>query len=206
VSPLVIFDFDGTIADSLATVFVAYNQVAREVGIRGVEMHELERFRLMGPREIMRELEVPMWRVPQLMTRVRSALHARMAELEPFAGMPETLRTLWQRGVRTAIVSSNSKENVHAFLARHDMDHFEALSGGASLFGKPRKLRSMLTKLSARHAFYVGDEVRDVSAASAAGLSSVAVSWGYGARAALEAAGPDHLLAAPAELLQVIGT
>jgi phosphoglycolate phosphatase len=137
-SELIIFDFDGTIADSLTEVLAAYNSVADGIGLSEITAERAQHLRRLGPREAMRELDVRVWKVPQIMSTVRSAMRERMVQLAPFEGMADTLHALWNRGSKTAIVSSNSRENISEFLARHGLDHFDALSCGASVFGKAR--------------------------------------------------------------------
>jgi phosphoglycolate phosphatase len=200
-----IFDFDGTIADSLGEVLAAYNSVAAQLDTPLISDRELATLRRLSPREAMREFDVPAWKVPRLMTTVRRAMRERMACLKPFEGMADTLHELWRRGVQTAIVSSNSQENISEFLVRHGLDRFVALSCGVSMFGKAARLRRMARRaeFTGARLFYVGDEVRDVSAAAEAGLHSVAVTWGHGERAALEAHEPYHLVHAPAELISI---
>jgi phosphoglycolate phosphatase len=200
-----IFDFDGTIADSLGEVLAVYNTLAKDLNTPTVSHEELEQLRRLGPREVMRELRVPYWKLPSVMKTVRSAMRERMAHLRPFEGMTETLHELWRRGVKTAIVSSNSQENVSEFLARHGIDRFEALSCGVGLFGKAKRLRRIAerSEFAGAKLYYVGDEVRDVTAAAEAGMSSVAVTWGHGERSALEAESPYHLVNAPSDLVSI---
>jgi phosphoglycolate phosphatase len=116
-SQLAIFDFDGTIADSLGDVLAMYNVVARQRGFSTVSDEQVPHLRTLGPREVAKELRVPIWRIPQLTGAVRKAMLTRMEDLKPFEGMVEMLHELWQRGTRTAIVSSNAYENVSKFLA-----------------------------------------------------------------------------------------
>jgi phosphoglycolate phosphatase len=203
---LAIFDFDGTIADSLREVLAAYNDVATGLGLATVSSAQIQQLRRLGPREAMRALQVPVWKVPRIMTAVRSAMRERMDRLEPFAGVSDTLHALWGRGCKTAIVSSNSEDNIRTFLARHGIDRFESLSCGASLFGKASRLKRMAQRpgFHGASAFYVGDELRDVAAAKQARLRSVAVSWGYGELDALQREGPDHLVHTPDELLSIL--
>jgi phosphoglycolate phosphatase len=205
-SQLAIFDFDGTIADSLGDVLAMYNVVAGQMGFSPVSDEQVPHLRTLGPREVAKELKVPFWRVPQIATAVRKAMHARMEELKPFEGMAEMPHELWQRGCKTAIVSSNAYENVSAFLARHRIDRFEHVSCGVGLFGKASRLKRVTRapQFAGLNTFYVGDEVRDVTAATTAGLRSVAVSWGYAERGALEAQRPDYLVHGPDELLSVL--
>jgi len=149
---------------------------------------------------------VPLWKLPRITTAVRAAMRARIANVQPFQGMPEALRALWAHGCKTAIVSTNSLDNVRELLARHDIDRFDALSCGASMLGKASRLRRLAKRpdFAGAKLFYIGDEVRDVIAAKDAGMTSIAVAWGYGDVSALEAQAPDHLVRSPAELVPLL--
>lgn len=202
-APVAFFDFDGTIADSLEQVVVAYNSVAPGLGIPTITGDEAMALRRMRPREALRAYGIPLWKVPRIMTAVRGALRSSMAALSPFPGMVQAVRALCESGVRCCILSSNSRENIEAFLAHHALDVFEVLSCGASMFGKATHIRKLVRRLAVERArvFYVGDEVRDVVAAKEAGVRSVAVTWGYSVRSALKAEEPDFVVDAPDELV-----
>jgi phosphoglycolate phosphatase-like HAD superfamily hydrolase len=178
------------------------------LGVPQITFEELAHLRRLEPLEVLRELDVPLWKVPRIMTAVRREMRAHMHALEPFGGIPEVIRGLGQAEVRTAIVTSNARENVRAFLSRHQLTGFETLSCGASLFGKASRIRGVLEQLAVSHesAFYVGDEPRDIVAARKVGVRTVAVTWGYGAREALAAQEPDILVDTPDELLTSILT
>ena len=83
----------------------------------------------------------------------------------------------------------------------------EQFGTGAPLFGKAAKIKGVIKRCSssAELTTSIGDEVRDIEAAHALGIRSVAVSWGYAAATALEAAQPTRLVHAPAELLDWFG-
>ncbi len=192
---LVLFDFDGTIADSLVTVVEVYNELAPSLGIPSIDASDAE-LRHMSPREALRARDIPLWKVPRMMAAVRAGLRDRMHAIPPFPGVDDAIGALHEAGFRCGIVSSNARENIERFLARRRIDGLEILGTGTSLFGKGAVLRKVLRKerAEAARAFYVGDEVRDVAAAAEAGMRSVAVSWGYASRRALAAAGPDFLV------------
>lgn len=203
---LAMFDFDGTIADSLAQVLLTYNEIAPELGVAAIDLADIPRLRMLNPSQALTELGVPLWKLPGLMRGVRKRLQDRMHLMAPFPGVADALHELRARGCRTAVVSSNSQKNIELFLERHGLHGFDTLSCGVSLFGKAPRLRKLVAELGvpAHHACYVGDEIRDVEAAVAAGAASIAVSWGYGHRDALHAARPTHVVDTPAQLARVI--
>jgi len=74
----------------------------------------------------------------------------------------------------------------------------------ASIFGKHRKFGRVARLLETRPAdtICIGDEIRDIEAARAAGMDSGAVAWGYALPSALQAAGPTHLFNSIEEMMQ----
>lgn len=198
-----IFDFDGTIADTMQHVLVVYNDVATRYDVPQIAPDQIPRLRSIGPKQAMAEYGVPFWKVPLVVQAVVTGLRERIHMLEPFAEVVELLTTIKRSGAKCCLLSSNSIDNVTLFLERHGIDVFDRLVCGASLFGKAARLRKLLklAGLSRETTAYVGDEVRDIEAAKAVGMQSIAVSWGYAARPALVLAKPDRLFDAPAQLL-----
>ncbi len=202
---LVLFDFDGTIADSMHIALEVYNSVAPGLGVPRITADDA-RLRRMSPRDALRASSIPMWKVPRLLAAIRSGMRDRMHAIGLFPGMDAAVRDLTVAGFRCGIVSSNARENIEPFLARHRIDSLEIVGTGTSLFGKASALRKALrhARTEATRAFYVGDEVRDVVAAAEVGMRSVAVSWGYAARGALVAQRPDLIVDRPEELAALL--
>lgn len=205
-APIAIFDFDGTIADSLDLVIKEYNRLAPRFRVRPLEAQALPRLRTMKPQAAMAEYGISFWKLPWLVRSMRAAMHAHAEALQPFPAIIPTLRALAEHGCRCSILSTNSNENIARFLARNELSLFEHIAGGSSMFGKPRALKRLIerARLDVASVYYIGDEVRDVTAASSAGVRSVAVSWGYAAREALVAQQPDHVVDRPEQLLPLL--
>lgn len=204
--PLVLFDFDGTIADSFELVLAQYNELAPLFRTRTVDRAELPRLRKLAVPEIMREHRVTYWKLPLLVWSMRRRLHAHVAEVAPCEGVVEALRALRAAGVRSSVLSTNSSANIRRFVERHDLRVFDEVAGGVSMFGKARALRRWVARAGVppERVIYVGDEERDVEAAHAAGIRSIAVSWGYADRGQLAARRPTHLVDHPRELLRLL--
>ena len=200
-----IFDFDGTIADTLLVVIATLNTLAPEFGYRVAAPNELEELRGMPPREVAARMGVAWHKIPLIAIRVRKELSRRMQEVEPFAGMLDALSTLSERGVSVGLLTSNSRENVDMFLARYPV-RFEFISAGSGMFSKHRRLATLLRKrkLSAADCVYVGDELRDIEAGRALGMRVAAVGWGYSAPQLLRAEQPDYFVSEPGELVRML--
>ena len=111
---LIIFDFDGVLADSGPWMESVFNDIARKFGFKEVDADDIVRLRNMGAREGMRMLGVRMWHLPKIARHLR-AINAE-ADIELVKGVPEMLEVLKSRGIELAIVSSNAEANVRKTL------------------------------------------------------------------------------------------
>ena len=202
---LVIFDFDGTLADSFPWFRGALNEVGRKHGLRPVAAAEVEALRRLGTREILRELQVSPWRLPGLARDLRALKAAAAGTIPLFPGVPEMLRGLAAGGLRLAIASSDSAASIRRTLGPAAAA-VGPVAGGASLFGKAAKLRQVLRAAAVppEAAIYVGDETRDAEAAASAGIAFGAVTWGYASPVALLARQPAQVFDAPSEILRLL--
>lgn len=190
---LVIFDFDGTLADSFPWFAGVLNEVADKYGFRHVEKREVDALRGLSAREMIGHLGVPRWKVPLIANHMRRLKARQRAPL--FDGTGDMLRRLSGAGVTIAIVSSDAEANVRATLGAELSGLVSRFECGASLFGKAEKFRKVLrrTGCDPSAAIAIGDEIRDLDAARAAGIAFGAVAWGYTRADALEAQAPDEM-------------
>jgi phosphoglycolate phosphatase len=200
---LAIFDFDGTIADSAAWFGNALNEVARHNGFREVSAEQREMLRSRSAREIFAYLQIPSWKLPSIVRQLRAIAARDVEQINIFPWVPDVFDALRSRGISIAIVSSNTKANICRVLGTEVATMVEQFGTGAPLFGKAAKINAVIKRCASSRALTtsVGDEVRDIEAARALGISSLAVTWGYATAPALEAARPTRLVHAPAELL-----
>jgi phosphoglycolate phosphatase-like HAD superfamily hydrolase len=138
---------------------------------------------------------------------LRRELSREIPHLQLFAGMKPVLRSLKQQGNHLGIVTSNSRENVVAFLTAQALpDIFDFVESGLTLFGKDKVLQRVVKqqRLNPADMIYVGDETRDIEAARKMGIQIISVTWGFNSEQALAAENPDFLIHQPEELLQVL--
>lgn len=203
---ILIFDFDGTIADTYTMVLESYRHLAPVYGWKSLTDEALERIRGEKPKDLMRKFGISKIQLPFLVIGVRAYLKRHSAEMKPCAGIPEALQALAAQGVTLGILTSNSKENVETFLRTFGLEkYFLFVVSSRHLFGKHRALKKLMQQNSVDPAdvAYIGDEIRDVEAAKAAGVTSVAVTWGFQNQTALTEMSPDYLFTNPAELITI---
>jgi phosphoglycolate phosphatase len=203
---LVIFDFDGTLADSFPFFLRVFDLLAEEHGYRRASAGEIALLRRSSAREVMRHVGLPAWRLPLVARDFIRLLRTNRGSVPLFEGVAAVLEELRCAGVQVGVVSSNSYDNVLAVLgdAARAVRHFEC---GASIFGK----RSRLEKLRRRAGvdrdatIYVGDQATGLEAARAARIAFGAVAWGYGDFDALRSLAPDETFVRVHDLRRLVG-
>lgn len=196
---LILFDFDGTIADSFPVLL----SFAKREGLLP-EGEDPESFRDLHAKDLLRKAGIPWWKLPFMTFGFHGHFAASASEIGLIDGMAEVIRRLHEEGFALGIVTTNSRENAVRILEREGlMPYFSSIVGNRNLFGKA----AVLKRVVAGHGtdpgavWYVGDEVRDAEAARDAGLRFAAVSWGYNSTKAFRAAEPDLSVSTPRELV-----
>jgi len=204
---VILFDFDGTIADTFETILAIGNRLAAEFGYEPADPSSVRQLRNLNTRQIIRQANVPVFKLPAILRRLQSELSIEILQSSPIAGMEAALKRLKQQGNQLGIVTSNSAENVALFLQKHNLDIlFDFVCSGASLFGKSRIIRRLFKERAfvPEAVIYVGDETRDIEAARKLKVKVVAVSWGFNSGQILAAYNPDILVHQPQDLVDAI--
>jgi len=204
---LIAIDFDGTLADTWPWFSEVLDEVADAHGFRKPAYDERKALRHLNAQAILRSLGIPLWKAPGILADVRRRMQSARPDIAMFAGMPEAVAALSATGAVVALVSSNSATNVRRILGPAMCEHFDAFECGTDLFGKTAKLKRLLKRFECVPALsmLIGDELRDIEAAHAAGVAAAAVAWGYNHPDALRAASPDLFFETPDELASWCG-
>lgn len=207
--PVVLFDLDGTLADTIGLIVASYQHaLASVLGQTRTE----EQIRGWIGQPLLRTFEEASLAHAALLDRVYREwnLANHDALIRPYAGVPSLLRDLTEAGARTGVVTSKRRSTAEKTMGAVGLTGLVDLVGGMDDTDRhkpdPAPLLAALGVLGAAPgtAVYVGDAVVDVQAARAAGMDVVAVTWGAGARPALEAAGPGALVDTVADLRRVL--
>ncbi|MGD1910804.1 MAG: HAD-IA family hydrolase [Rivularia sp. (in: cyanobacteria)] len=204
---VIIFDFDGTIADTVDALVSIANNLAIEFGYAQITPEEFTILKNLTSIEIFKYSGIPLFKIPFLLKKVKGELKNKIPELKPIQGIQEALVELKDNGNRLAIITSNSKGNVKEFLRINNLDSFfEFVHTGVTIFGKTTVINNVLRQkqLKTQEVIYVGDETRDIEASKKAHIQVIGVTWGFNSEEALAKQNPDFLIHHPRELLEVI--
>ncbi len=199
-----VFDFDGTLADTLDLAFSIYNRIAPEYNMQNISMEEVDVLRSRKPQEFLKSFGLSRLRLMALLLRMQKELHQHITEAGLAKGMETALRNLRNAGYSLGVLTSNSRDNVMKFLDHKSLSGvMDFIYSGKSLFGKDKVITRMLgrEKIERHQIVYIGDETRDIEACRKAGIRVIAVSWGLNSRDLLASLHPDSLADDPAELL-----
>jgi len=202
-----IFDFDGTIADTLDEALKIYNSMADQYSLLKVRDSEVADLRHMSIGRLFDHLGISKHRAPKMLYQGTRMLKSRIASLPLIQGMAEALPVLRSRAKHFGILTSNSVDNVSLFLNTHGLeDVFTFVSSTSKLTGKARHLRSIQKSygIDPDEMIYIGDEIRDIRAAKKAGVAVAAVGWGFNSPESLQAEDPDFMLQHPDELTALL--
>jgi pyrophosphatase PpaX len=208
--PTVLFDLDGTLVDSGAIILASFKHAARTVLARDVEEEQIAA--LVGGSNLHDQMRVlSPAHVDELVRVYREHNRPLHDELQAFEGVEELMETLSGEGRKLGIVTAKGRQTVDLAFAVLSLERYFDAVVTADMTARhkpdPAPVLKALELLESEpaDAAFVGDSPYDVAAGKAAGVFTVAVSWGkiHPEERLLEA-GADVLVHSPKELLDVL--
>jgi phosphoglycolate phosphatase len=191
---MVIFDFDGTISNSMHLAYQIYEELSRKYGFKQFTHEEINELKTLSIHERLKKHHISIFKLPRLARKTRKIIQNLMADVYPFEGMKQLMDELKNHGYFIGIVSSNSEKNIQSFLEHHQFCKMDIILGKASFFGKERLLKKIQRKFKNTAMLYVGDEVRDIISCKNVGIRVASVTWGFDDIELLSGAEPDYLV------------
>jgi len=203
---LVIFDFDGTLADSYPWFLTVIEDLAKRYKLPRLEQADLENLRTLEVHQILKEYHIPLWKMIVIGNHLKKLMSRQIGNICLVNGMEAVIEQLGQAGVKLAVVTSNAEANVRQVLGARNLAYFDLIEGGVSLFGKKGRFQKILKKtgISASQALSIGDEVRDLKSSRAANIPFGAVTWGYTDLTMLQLHTPDEVFTQPEQILEAV--
>lgn len=207
-----LFDLDGTLTDPKVGICTCVQYALAFFGIQEPDLDKLEPF--IGPPlkdSFMMFYHMSDSEAETAVAKYRERFRdVGLFENEIYAGVPELLRALRERGMELAVASSKPTVFVERILEHFGISGYFSVVVGSELDGtrvnKDEIVAEALNRLFAgktlekNRVYMIGDRKFDVEGAKALGVESVGVTYGYGGMEELVAAGADHIVQSVSEL------
>jgi phosphoglycolate phosphatase len=210
VKKIAIFDFDGTIANTIPTdleIAKLFNQFTKEFNIeKHITVEDIKQFRGKSLKEIVKALHIRFYRLPFILRKVQKFMQPDLLKANPIGGIKDAINKLKENGYILGIVTSSKKTLVENFLKRHKINGFDFIHSGSSLFGKHRIINKLLKKygFSQEDTIYIGDEIRDIEATKKSEIPIISVTWGFNSKAGLKKYLPHFMVEKPSDIVKIL--
>jgi phosphoglycolate phosphatase-like HAD superfamily hydrolase len=204
----IIFDFDGTIADTIPVMLTIVSELAQEIGYtKKITAEDLEWVREHEIKDIPGKFGIPFIKIPYLLLKGRDLLNKQMFSVPPCKGILEMLQTLKEKGYKLAILSSNRRDSIQEFIVKHNLaSYFDFVHSELNIFGKDKALLSLMKQyqMPINESIYVGDEMRDIEACRKIKLDCISAAWGLNSANALKNFGAKWIVVKPQEIINIL--
>ncbi len=175
---VVIFDFDGTLANSFPWFIKRINHIARVLRFNPVRPDDVDDLRKMKVEEILKYLGISKFKLPFVILYMKWLMGKESKDINLFPEVPSLFEVLKNNNIDIVILSSNSEKNVRLILNKASKD-VSVFYCGASLQAKENHFLKVKRGYPQAHLLSVGDELRDSIAAKKVGVDHLNVTWGY---------------------------
>lgn len=211
----VVFDLDGTLSDSLASIWKSANLAIGAYGFAPYEKEQYKYFVGDGADELLRRClrnagDEALVYFDRVREKYRDIFEEYcMYEVRPYEGIERLLAELKRRGIKLAVLSNKPHERtldvIHALFGEECFDWIQGQTEELKKKPSPDGVFYIGKRLdiSPSEMIYVGDTNTDMQTGRAAGAYTVGVLWGFRERAELEENHADAVIVRPEELLDL---
>ncbi|MCK5080875.1 MAG: HAD hydrolase-like protein [Candidatus Moranbacteria bacterium] len=175
---LIIFDFDGTIADSFGVFLTSVNNILKQRGLAEISQQRSEVVKGLSANEAFKYYKIPNYQVPLVVNKIFQQMRANFDKVKMFPNFEEIFEALEKNDIKLILLTSNIRKNVQTFLSNKKIGKFfKAIHFRSGLFSKHLMIKRIIRKYNLKNdeVILIGDEVRDIGAARKSGIKIVAV-------------------------------
>lgn len=204
---LLLFDFDGVIADSMKLVRVFYNKIHKKYGLPYADNEkDVSSLFHKNVYDGLVDAGLSKDKAKDFLEDMKKLTFENEDLYEPFDGIRNALSNLHNKGYSIGIISSNHTDIIERFLDKYSFDDiFKEIHGAEERTSKVEKIDLVMEKLKfdKETTYYIGDTVGDIKEGKEAQVHTVAVSWGYHTKEELQSAKPEFLFDMPGDLMEL---
>lgn len=200
---LIIFDFDGTLADTF-NLSLEYAEYLNKTYFKQKVMYK-KKLRNFGARELLKKFGISILLVPFILKKWRNYINKNTNKVPVYKGMDSVIKTL-KKKYKIGILTSNTKETVKKILKKNKIKGINFIISESSIFGKNLTLKKIarLNDLNKNEMIYIADEIRDIKSSKKAGMKIIAVTWGYNSKKGIKKEKPDFIAEKPKDIVKLI--
>lgn len=210
----IVFDLDGTLADSLADLALSMNWVLASYGYPVHEKDDYKRFVGSGIRSLIERALPVEAREGRIIDKVVSTMmeYYRIHctdHTELYPGIEPLVKEAKDRGLKLAVFSNKPHPFTEIIVNRLLPGMMDMVQGyTCEELKKPNPAEVLRIcrdlSLSVSDVLYVGDSDVDIITARNAGMRSVGVLWGFRGESELRKAGADYIVSIPSQILELL--
>lgn len=205
----IVFDFDGTLADSAKVALEVYNEMAEEYKFKKLTMEQYKKLSSLTLKDRFKEIGVPYykpWLILELIKKARKEYGKLLDSISLFDGIHSVLQELDKRGYIISIISTNSRDDIKSFIKGKKLDFIKEVYSSKGLYGKAEVLKSYIKKnsIDKKELLYVADELRDLKICKKLNIDILSVTWGFDSRDLLSKYEPTYMIHEVEGILNVV--
>ena len=202
-SYILIFDYDGVIVDSKSLFMEYFLKACESENIIGIKTEQdfLNIFDGNMYESLLKQ-GLSLNKIQHIISMVKDGLLRTHDKMNLFPGMKEVLEKLVEKHI-LIVITSNDSDVVRDFFRLKEIELFDDIYGLDYGSSKVEKIKMIKRKYIGRDYFYIGDTIGDIREGKQAGVSTVAVTWGWHSEYKLKSERPTYLIHSPNELLKI---
>lgn len=202
----VIFDFDGTLADTEGLLSEIYNELAQKKKWQRLNNRGYRQLFTATILHALRWSRFRPWRFFYLIRQSRKHLHTEAGRISLFKGIPKLVNDLYEEGYELYVLSYNVSTTINLVLTHREVIDRLIVLDQPVFFRKHVRINELIKRkgYERSNVWMVGDEKRDISAAKKAGVASIAVTWGLQNKSVLKKSHPTHLVNNPMDIAKTL--
>jgi len=202
----ILFDFDGTIADTTKKFIEIADILASKYNFQQFDISKISEFKNHTLLDLaLNYFKIPWYKIPFVVIDFKRLLAKSAHKTKLYPDIKDILTELKSKGFRVGLLTSSPTKSVEIVLKKFEMsDFFEFVKTNASYYSKQNDIQKIIHKnqLNKSEVYYIGDEIRDLNACKKIGVHCISVSWGFSSKELLLSHNPETLLEKPSQILE----
>lgn len=202
----IIFDFDGTICDSLDFTVFEISKTTHKIKLDLTRKEIKAMIKNESFLGLIKQFKVHKFMLIFMIWKIQKALSKKASKFELFPGIKTTIIEL-SKNYKLQILTANSKSNVKKFLKKHELEkYFSKISSRANPFDKSHAIKKHIKKndLKQSQTVYIGDELSDLKACNKINQKIISVTWGFNNIKLINTENPKYVANSPQEIVTLI--